>query len=265
MFARILSCAICALLVCSARAQLLDFEGVVNLADYGGGSWTGVVREPQSAQNPTPSPVHMLVTEQILINEQYVEHIPIVFQRHGNGSTDLVLRSFWYWFSNTSGVIDGPQYAVLAVRGGLYGPFFVESPPEAPLAIGWNYFEPNLLFRGGLEFDRGIDPANGRHPVPTYLDSITFEEAVPSVPGDATGDGLVNVDDLNAVRNNFGAQQQRLGDADTNGVVNINDLNAVRNNFGAGQPAAVPEPSTYVLATISLIGMAGVIRQRKRR
>lgn len=56
------------------------------------------------------------------------------------------------------------------------------------------------------------------------------------VAGDTNGDGLVDLVDLNNVRNNFGGVG--LGDTDGNGVVDLDDLNAVRNNFGAG-PAPV--------------------------
>jgi hypothetical protein len=54
------------------------------------------------------------------------------------------------------------------------------------------------------------------------------------VAGDANGDGIVNLDDLNAVRNNFGASGANVaGDTNGDGLVNLDDLNAVRNNFGA--------------------------------
>ncbi len=55
-----------------------------------------------------------------------------------------------------------------------------------------------------------------------------------SLPGDANGDGRVDLEDLNAVRNNFGAIGEGvLGDTNGDGRVDLEDLNAVRNNFGA--------------------------------
>ena len=88
----------------------------------------------------------------------------------------------------------------------------------------------------------------------------------PSTPGDTNADGLVNIDDLNNVRNNFGATGPNdgtlPGDAvPWDGLVNVDDLNGVRNNFGAGV-AAVPEPSTLALA--SLLAFVGVIARRRR-
>jgi hypothetical protein len=54
--------------------------------------------------------------------------------------------------------------------------------------------------------------------------------------GDTDLDSDVDTDDLNNVRNTFGASGPALGDADHDGDVDISDLNAVRNRFGAGQP-----------------------------
>jgi len=68
-------------------------------------------------------------------------------------------------------------------------------------------------------------------------------------------DGLVNLDDLNLVRNHFGAAGEPGLPGDTfpfDGLVNIDDLNAVRNLFGAA-PAAVPEPATLAMALIGLL------------
>jgi streptogramin lyase len=54
------------------------------------------------------------------------------------------------------------------------------------------------------------------------------------VAGDANGDGIVNLADLNAVRNNFGASGAGVsGDTNGDGQVTLDDLNAVRNKFGA--------------------------------
>jgi len=63
-------------------------------------------------------------------------------------------------------------------------------------------------------------------------------------PGDSNGDQQVDINDLNNVRNHFGAVgPSPLGDTDGDGDVDLDDLNAVRNNFGAvsrgGSPAAM--------------------------
>ncbi len=81
----------------------------------------------------------------------------------------------------------------------------------------------------------------------------------PELAGDTNGDFMVNIIDLNNVRNNFGAMGSDdgtlAGDAvPFDGMVNLIDLNAVRNNFGAG--AAVPEPGTWLL---TVLGCACVV------
>ena len=81
---------------------------------------------------------------------------------------------------------------------------------------------------------------------------------VPTLPGDTNADGLVNIDDLNNVRNFFGTGDGTdlsgiPGDAyPFDGLVNIDDLNAVRNDFGAAS-AAVPEPAPLVLIVLACV------------
>jgi len=93
-----------------------------------------------------------------------------------------------------------------------------------------------------------------------FANPLSFDEA-PGVLGDTNDDGVVDITDLNNVRNNFGGTG--LGDTDGNGGVDIVDLNNVRNNFGAGEPiaSAVPEPATWVLA-LAGIAAAGLWRRR---
>jgi len=86
--------------------------------------------------------------------------------------------------------------------------------------------------------------------------------------GDATDDGRIDIDDLNAVRNNFGAVGLADGSlaGDTvpfDGKVNIDDLNAVRNNFGASVINVAPEPGGGVML-IGVVACWAVARRRTR-
>jgi len=101
---------------------------------------------------------------------------------------------------------------------------------------------------------------------PTAILTITL--APMRIEGDTNWDGVVDVDDLNNVRNNFGTtgsvDGSLTGDAwPFDGRVDIDDLNAVRNNFGRG-PAPVPEPHGLVIA-LWLLAAAGTITGRRRR
>jgi hypothetical protein len=73
--------------------------------------------------------------------------------------------------------------------------------------------------------------------------------------GDANQDGVVDLEDLNAVRNHFGESGVEVaGDTNGDGLVDLVDLNNVRNHFGeSANPASVPEPSGLILTLVFLV------------
>jgi len=84
------------------------------------------------------------------------------------------------------------------------------------------------------------------------------------VAGDTNGDRVVDVVDLNNVRNNFGAiGPDILGDTNGDDEVNIADLNAVRNNFGAVASNQAPEPSSLTLVGAGLAAALVLLRIRR--
>jgi len=100
------------------------------------------------------------------------------------------------------------------------------------------------------------------------IDNIRITAGPLGLEGDTNGDGLVNIDDLNNVRNNFGEMGPDdgtlVGDSfPFDGMVNIDDLNNVRNNFGAMAPSPVPEPAASFTALLALAALVG--RRRRRR
>jgi hypothetical protein len=85
-------------------------------------------------------------------------------------------------------------------------------------------------------------------------------------PGDTNADGVVDITDLNNVRNNLAASGNPvLGDTDPfDGTVGLYDLNQVYNNFGRNyNPTAVPEPATAGLVLAFAVVMAGKCRMSK--
>lgn len=96
--------------------------------------------------------------------------------------------------------------------------------------------------------------------------SVSFTDGTEAVivasiqPGDTDADGDVDLEDLNNVRNHFGAEG--LGDTDNNGTVDLTDLNNVRNNFGESSVAsAVPEPSALLILVAGAISLGLARRQ----
>lgn len=78
-------------------------------------------------------------------------------------------------------------------------------------------------------------------------------EYLPEVAGDTNDDFVVDLSDLNNVRNNFGVSGGHpIGDANLDGSVDLNDLNLVRNHFG--NSGVVSEPSSLLLLLAGLTG-----------
>ena len=122
------------------------------------------------------------------------------------------------------------------------GPIFV----ELKVTQGRNRFD---VPRSTTAMDIGFDN------LVIEADTIT---AVPPIWGDTNNDGVVDLQDLNNVRNNFGVGvidgPPILGEAyPFDGIVDLVDLNLVRNRFGTRAFSAVPEPCTLAIMLSALM------------
>ena len=87
-----------------------------------------------------------------------------------------------------------------------------------------------------------------------------------ALEGDLNGDGFVGAADLDLVRANWGSAvtpgDLSSGDATGDGAVDSADLDVIRAAWGEGsQPAAVPEPGSFLLLCMGLYGWL-IIRPR---
>jgi probable HAF family extracellular repeat protein len=95
----------------------------------------------------------------------------------------------------------------------------------------------------------------------------------PAIPGDANGDGTVDINDLTIVLAHYNQTGQTWADGEFtgDGTVDINDLTIVLAHYGdtvgssaAGNPSAAPEPAGAVLLVCGgLAALAAVLRRRK--
>ena len=115
--------------------------------------------------------------------------------------------------------------------------------------------------------------ASDNSPVPSttfeYMPSVILQ---PMLPGDANGDGTVDINDLTIVLANYGqtGMTWSQGEFTGDGTVDINDLTIVLAHYGqsvgsfAAGTAAVPEPTALVLIGLGGLGMLGFVWRRQK-
>ena len=98
---------------------------------------------------------------------------------------------------------------------------------------------------------------------PTSFGSTAFYYIVTVIPGDANGDGTVDLQDFGLLKANFGGPGG-WGDGDFNGdgAVDLQDFGILKSNFGTAGGGAIPEPITL---GIMIIGAGPLLARRRRR
>jgi hypothetical protein len=109
--------------------------------------------------------------------------------------------------------------------GNGFGPFGL---PQGQSKIDALLFEGTTYFFVTSQWDRFSDPQPFTL---TITGPALIEDAGSACPGDATGDQVVDLADLNLVLGNFGDSTAN-GDLTGDGEVDLSDLNVVLGNFG---------------------------------
>ncbi|MFU8829054.1 MAG: S8 family serine peptidase [Phycisphaerales bacterium] len=165
------------------------------------------------------------------------------FDLSGYNAGELTI-SYWRWYSNSAGA--SPNNDIFEVDisndGGLTWQIVEVVGPAGPQVNGgWFFhsFDPadlvTLTDQVKMRFVASdYDP---QALVEAAVDGFRIEARTcvgdsPNCPGDVTGDGNVDLGDLNLVLANFG-QQTSQGDTNGDGIVDLADLNTVLANFGS--------------------------------
>jgi hypothetical protein len=147
----------------------------------------------------------------------------------------------------------------------LFGLYNAGSGSATVGSLTWKYAT-------GLSGSAGsVWQTNGVYYMQLGDDGTGLETAAALKPGDANGDGRVDINDLTVVLTNFDqtGMTWSQGDFTGDGKVDINDLTIVLTNFGTSSATgiqAVPEPAGVVLFVIGAVGLVGFAwrRQAKR-
>ena len=135
--------------------------------------------------------------------------------------------------------------------------------PQLAVNLKEVVLEPKLALDG---LDLWQFPTVGPNGVPTNSRNLSQQRfTLRHTPtGDANNDGTVGFDDFLILSNGFGAEGVwDDGDFDFDGVVGFSDFLGLSANFRASSNAAIPEPSTGLLAAFGALGLLG-LRCRRR-
>ena len=155
------------------------------------------------------------------------------------------------------------QHAYLAAAGGSF-PIPADLNLYIPSTAGWVLEGANAIATVNVPGHVGEDWIVGYGLLGGATQAFLLTPTPLDHPGDANGDGRVDVNDLAIVLTNFGSTTDvswATGDFNDDGKVDVNDLTIVLANFGystsasGAGPAAVPEPGALAMFGACLTGL----------
>jgi hypothetical protein len=157
--------------------------------------------------------------------------------RTGSGQAFSSFDGSWYTTNASSDISDGVATTVTTMAT-LYVP---------------TGSTPDLSYTGALSFD--------------YGGGTVQRGSLQVLPGDANGDGTVDVNDLTIVLAHYNqtGMNWSQGEFTGSGKVDVNDLTIVLAHYnttvGAADIKAVPEPSALLLIVVGVFGLLGLTRR----
>jgi hypothetical protein len=178
---------------------------------------------------------------------------------------------FWAQYPNLPGIPNTPAYYSASYNMELYfwtGNYntYAAAQAAAQAETPGVYIADSGIFNQELLGAPYVPGAFSSMPA-----AILSQNPVTLIPGDANGDGRVDINDLTIVLAHYGQTlapgSWAEGDFTGDGVVDINDLTIVLAHYGqtssAGALAAVPEPASAVL--LVCCGLAALLTAAVRR
>ena len=145
-----------------------------------------------------------------------------------------------------------PSKPICSAVGGAQSCGGINEATDNSWVAGLNYVTKDVTISGPTDYIGVISWS---------LNAIQIKQ-LPSLLGDADGNGKVDFQDYLALESSFGnsVTPGTGADFDSNGVVNFQDYLTLESNFGAGAVVEAPEPMT-----LSLLGLGGLALIRRRK